>query len=339
MHPMPHSHVPTHHPFDPRQLLSALIAARRRAGLDQSELARRLDVTRQQVSYLESGNADLRTSTLSSWARALDLRLELVPNDEPLGVVVGLDHDARPLVVTLQQLASHALVLGSPGSGRSVAVANLTTALLDVGCSLLVVDLTADERLQTVVHRSATHASRAFHEYLAPNDPLTRQSTVIDLLEVLRRPTPAAAYLAAPAYSEHGPGLAAASFATLLDFDAPAPNPVAVLVEGAHLAPPDLLDNLLARGRASGVIAVLSAPAPGDFPPSSFDALVRNTNVMLNLAPSPSSAPAVRDLLARHLGADPQITVEELAALGIGEVLVALRTPAPSLRWCRTVLR
>lgn len=58
---------------------SALRDARRAAGLQQEELARRAGVSRMTVQRLEAGTIDPRVSTVLVLARALGLELLLVP--------------------------------------------------------------------------------------------------------------------------------------------------------------------------------------------------------------------------------------------------------------------
>lgn len=57
----------------------ALRDARRAAGLQQDELARRAGVSRMTVQRLEAGTIDPRVSTVTVLARALGLELLLVP--------------------------------------------------------------------------------------------------------------------------------------------------------------------------------------------------------------------------------------------------------------------
>jgi transcriptional regulator with XRE-family HTH domain len=58
---------------------------RRKAGLDQAELAALLDVTQSAISKLESGSSDIGVKTLFRYAEALGLRLEfsMVPLHAP----------------------------------------------------------------------------------------------------------------------------------------------------------------------------------------------------------------------------------------------------------------
>lgn len=62
-----------------RMIGAALREARRAAGLQQEELARRAGVSRMTVQRLEAGTIDPRVSTVGVLARALGLDLLLVP--------------------------------------------------------------------------------------------------------------------------------------------------------------------------------------------------------------------------------------------------------------------
>ena len=57
----------------------ALKEARARKGLSQRELSQRSGIPQGQISKIEHGTVDLRTSSLIALARALDLELSLVP--------------------------------------------------------------------------------------------------------------------------------------------------------------------------------------------------------------------------------------------------------------------
>lgn len=56
-------------------LLGELVAARRRAGLTQAEVADRMGVTQSTVSGFETEGADPRLSTLQRYARAVGARV------------------------------------------------------------------------------------------------------------------------------------------------------------------------------------------------------------------------------------------------------------------------
>lgn len=60
------------------EVRAALVAARRARGWSQRELAHRMKMSSPWLSSLESGaSRDVRLSTLSRWATALDVHLEL----------------------------------------------------------------------------------------------------------------------------------------------------------------------------------------------------------------------------------------------------------------------
>jgi transcriptional regulator with XRE-family HTH domain len=60
-----------------RRTLSAELAARRvEQGLSQTEVAARMGTSQSAVARLESGDADVRLSTLERYASALDRRLD-----------------------------------------------------------------------------------------------------------------------------------------------------------------------------------------------------------------------------------------------------------------------
>lgn len=60
-------------------LVAALAAARRRAGLNQAAIARKIGLDQSYVSKVERGAVEPQTSTLMELARTLDLELMLVP--------------------------------------------------------------------------------------------------------------------------------------------------------------------------------------------------------------------------------------------------------------------
>ena len=68
-----------------RSLASALVARRMELGLSQTEVAARMGTSQSAVARLESGEADLRLSTLERYAAAigqqLDWRLSLREED------------------------------------------------------------------------------------------------------------------------------------------------------------------------------------------------------------------------------------------------------------------
>jgi HTH-type transcriptional regulator/antitoxin HipB len=62
-----------------QQLAEGLKAARQRKGLSQQALGERAGIPQSQISRIERGAVDLRTSTLMELARVLDLEVRLVP--------------------------------------------------------------------------------------------------------------------------------------------------------------------------------------------------------------------------------------------------------------------
>ena len=90
-------------------LPAQLEAARNASGITQAELAQRLNVTPQMVSYLEKAGSDIRLSVLTEWAEALGLEPALVPARRRTLIV-----DADGSVLVLRQLNKHAFVTG-PG--------------------------------------------------------------------------------------------------------------------------------------------------------------------------------------------------------------------------------
>jgi predicted transcriptional regulator len=59
-----------------RALAGDLVELRSRLGLSQTEVAARMGTSQSAVARLESGDADVRLSTLDRYAAALDHRLE-----------------------------------------------------------------------------------------------------------------------------------------------------------------------------------------------------------------------------------------------------------------------
>jgi transcriptional regulator with XRE-family HTH domain len=73
-----------------RELLRALAAERRAAGLTQTEVAAALGTSQAQVARLESGNADAKLSTIARLAAVLGKKVEfqvidVLPGDKPVG--------------------------------------------------------------------------------------------------------------------------------------------------------------------------------------------------------------------------------------------------------------
>jgi len=64
------------------EVARALIEARTRAGLTQSELAERMETTQSVVARLESGRARPSTRTLEKFARATGTRLRIAFDPE-----------------------------------------------------------------------------------------------------------------------------------------------------------------------------------------------------------------------------------------------------------------
>ncbi|MFN2355612.1 MAG: helix-turn-helix domain-containing protein [Desulfopila sp.] len=60
-------------------LTKCLKAARREKNLSQRSLSRKTGIQQNQISRIESGQADLRVSTLVELARSLDLEVVLIP--------------------------------------------------------------------------------------------------------------------------------------------------------------------------------------------------------------------------------------------------------------------
>ena len=60
---------------DPVELISWLAAERRKAGLSQTEVAARMGTSQSAVARLESGQADVRLSTLTRYAEAVETSL------------------------------------------------------------------------------------------------------------------------------------------------------------------------------------------------------------------------------------------------------------------------
>jgi ribosome-binding protein aMBF1 (putative translation factor) len=58
-------------------VMAAIAKARRRAGLSQAELARRMNTTQSTVARLESGRGQPSTRTLVRFARATEHRLKI----------------------------------------------------------------------------------------------------------------------------------------------------------------------------------------------------------------------------------------------------------------------
>ena len=59
-----------------RRFVADLAAQRRSAGLSQTEVAARMGTSQSAVARIESGDADVRLSTLERYAAALDRKLD-----------------------------------------------------------------------------------------------------------------------------------------------------------------------------------------------------------------------------------------------------------------------
>jgi len=64
-----------------RALIEGLVAARRDAGLSQADVAERMGTTQSAVARLESGELDVRLSTLQRFASAVSCELRTGPVD------------------------------------------------------------------------------------------------------------------------------------------------------------------------------------------------------------------------------------------------------------------
>lgn len=67
--------------YSTQHIAKALREARENKGLSQRELSRSAGVPQSHISKIESGNVDLRLTSLVELARALDLELTLVPRN------------------------------------------------------------------------------------------------------------------------------------------------------------------------------------------------------------------------------------------------------------------
>jgi hypothetical protein len=77
-----------------RRLLADLTAQRRAAGLSQTEVAARMGTSQSAVARLETGDADVRVSTLERYAAAIGSQLawraQAQPGEDPGPVAPGL---------------------------------------------------------------------------------------------------------------------------------------------------------------------------------------------------------------------------------------------------------
>ena len=60
-----------------REVVGSLVRERRRLGLSQTEVAARMGTSQSAVARLESGDGDLRLSTLQRYAAAIDRDLQV----------------------------------------------------------------------------------------------------------------------------------------------------------------------------------------------------------------------------------------------------------------------
>lgn len=70
-----------------RQLVKELAEQRKSAGLSQTEVAARMGTSQSAVARLESGDADVRASTLERYAAAIGSQISWRPPDRPAGEV------------------------------------------------------------------------------------------------------------------------------------------------------------------------------------------------------------------------------------------------------------
>ena len=66
---------------DPAELIGRLSALRRRRGLSQTEVAARMGTSQSALARVESGQADVRVSTLARYAAALDADIGFAVRD------------------------------------------------------------------------------------------------------------------------------------------------------------------------------------------------------------------------------------------------------------------
>jgi DNA-binding XRE family transcriptional regulator len=72
-----------------RRLVEELAGLRRSAGLSQTEVAARMGTSQSAVARLESGDADVRASTLERYAAAIGSQITWRPAGRPDGEVTG----------------------------------------------------------------------------------------------------------------------------------------------------------------------------------------------------------------------------------------------------------
>jgi HTH-type transcriptional regulator/antitoxin HipB len=79
------------------EIINAVKKGREAKGLSQRELSARTGVPQSHISKIESGNADIRLSSLTELARALDLEVKLVPR-KALATVESVVRSTAPSV-------------------------------------------------------------------------------------------------------------------------------------------------------------------------------------------------------------------------------------------------
>ena len=72
-----------------RLLVGDLAELRRSAGLSQTEVAARMGTSQSAVARLESGDADVRASTLERYAAAIGSQISWRPQGRPDGEMTG----------------------------------------------------------------------------------------------------------------------------------------------------------------------------------------------------------------------------------------------------------
>jgi transcriptional regulator with XRE-family HTH domain len=68
--------------MDRQSLAAYFLEARHRKELTQTELSALLGLPQSYISQVEQGKHDIKTSTLSAWARVLDLEVMLIPRHQ-----------------------------------------------------------------------------------------------------------------------------------------------------------------------------------------------------------------------------------------------------------------
>ena len=72
-----------------RALIEELVQARRDSELSQTEIAARMGTSQSAVARLETGDADVRASTLERYAAAIGSQITWRPQARPDGAVTG----------------------------------------------------------------------------------------------------------------------------------------------------------------------------------------------------------------------------------------------------------